>query len=291
MYELEHILSAQNILGEGPLWNVEEQALYWVDLKGYTLHRLWPATQTHEVFDMGVRVGALAFRAFEGLVLATTNGFNYWEPKTNQMDFITNPIAGKEKASFNDGKVDRQGRFWAGSVTIGERKPQNALYRLDPNGKVHTMITGVTTSNGIGWSPDNKTMYFVDSWRYTIYAYDFDLETGTISNKRCFVKVPKEEGDFPIPDGLTVDSEGYVWCALFGGFRVVRYDPSGKIDREILLPVSHPTSCIFGGETLNELYITTARLTDEQSQTYPLAGDLFRVKTDVKGLPEPKFGG
>ncbi len=290
MYELEHVLSVQNVLGEGPLWNVEEQALYWLDLRGYTLHRFWTANQAHEVFDMGMRVGSLGFRASGSLVLATNNGFCYWDTETRRMDFIANPIAGKEKASFNDGKVDRKGRFWAGSVTIGERKPQNALYRLDPGGEIHTMITGVTISNGIGWSPDDKMIYFVDSWRNTIYAYDFDLETGEISNRRPFVEMYQKDG-YPVPDGLTVDSEGYVWCAIFGGFRIVRYDPSGKADREIVLPFPRPTSCIFGGKNLDELYITTARLTEGEEQPHPLAGDLFRIKTDIKGLPEPKFGG
>jgi sugar lactone lactonase YvrE len=288
MSELEHVLACQNILGEGPLWNAQEKALYWVDIEGKTINRYWPATGDQEKLEMDFAACALAFRESGGMVLATSEGYAFWSPETKKLEPIANPEAGKEGARFNDGKVDRMGRFWAGTMT--PEGATSALYRLDPDETLHTMETGVTISNGIGWSPDDKTMYFVDTMRYMINAYDFDLDTGNIFNKRAFVQVPEEEG---VPDGLTVDSEGYVWCALCMGGKIVRYDPTGKVDQEVILPVKLPTSCIFGGDNLDELYITTAwiSLDDEQRKEQPYAGDLFRLKTEVKGLPEPMYKG
>lgn len=290
MYEVEQVLAVNNNLGECPLWNSKEKALYWVDINGKTINRFWPSNGKHDIFDVGIPVGAFAFRNAGGFVMATSEGFAYWDSETNKLDFIADPEAGKEEARFNDGKVDRSGRFWAGTMTPLKDEATNALYRLDPNGVVNTMETGVSLANGIGWSPDNETMYFVDSLKQVIYAYDFNLETGTISNRRGFIKVPEEDG---IPDGLTVDNEGFVWCAMWGSWKVIRYTPLGKKDREIRMPVIFPTCCAFGGENLDVLYITSAHytLTEEQRKEHPNAGNLFRLQTDVKGIPEPMFMG
>jgi sugar lactone lactonase YvrE len=285
MDQVEHVLTVGNELGEGPIWSAEEQALYWVDITQHCFHRLYPVTGGHEVFQVGLPVGALGFRASGGLVMATKNGFATWD--WSSLHFIAHPEEGKTNARFNDGAVDRQGRFWAGTLSEG---PTSSLYRLDPDGSVHTMETGVTVSNGIGWSPDNKTMYFTDSPEHVIYAYDFDPESGAIENRRPFAHTPDEEG---VPDGLTVDREGFVWSARWGGWKVTRYDPDGRVEREIRLPVQKPTSCTFGGAELDKLYITSARtaLSEAEKERQPLAGDLFRVKTDVSGFAEPKFLG
>jgi len=274
-------------LGEGPVWNADEQALYWVDIEQGRVHRLHPATGAHDVFDLGLPIGALGFRSSGGLVIATRAGFAFWDLQTQELRFVADPEADRPDARFNDGAVDRQGRFWAGTMGQG---PTSSLYRLDPDGSVHRMETGITIANGIGWSPDNRTMYFTDSPLRVIYAYDFDPATGAIENRRPFVHTPDEEG---VPDGLVVDSEGFVWSARWGGWKVTRYDPAGKVEREVRLPVQHPTSCTFGGPRLDELYVTSAwtALSEEERGKQPWAGDLFRLRAGVKGLAEPKFLG
>ena len=194
------------------------------------------------------------------MVVATSEGFAFWDPMTNQMDPIASPEAGKEGARFNDGKVDRQGRFWAGTMT--PEGATSSLYRLDPDLTVHKMESGVTISNGVGWSPDNRLMYFVDTMVRVINVYDFDADTGAISNKRIFYQIAESDG---VPDGLTIDAEGYIWCALCMGWKVIRIAPSGDLDVEIKMPIWLPTSCAFGGKNLDELYVTTGWVTMSES--------------------------
>lgn len=282
MNTAEPVLSIQNALGEGPLWSVDEQALYWVDIHDNCFYRLTPNNGEYQRFEVGLPVGCLAVTDIGRLLLGTQRGLALWNPDSEQLTFLMNE-AYEPEGRFNDGAADRQGRFWAGTMS---NKPENNLYRLDPDGQVHVMQTGVTISNGIGWSPDNTIMYYSDSGPGIIYAYDFDAGTGTISNRRTFV-LPSDTDD--VPDGLTVDSEGFIWCAHWGSWKVKRYDPDGNIEREIELPVKLPTSCMFGGPDLNELYITTARspLSEAEKEQQPHAGDLFRIETDVRGLPEP----
>jgi sugar lactone lactonase YvrE len=287
MEQVQRLLHLNNRLGEGPVWNVNERALYWVDIDGHRFYRYYPATGAQEHFDVGQPIGVLRFRKSGGLVMALRDGLAFWDAQTPSLRFIANPEPGKPQARFNDGAVDRLGRFWAGTLAPGAT---SRLYRLDPDLSLHTMETGITVSNGIGWSPDNRTMYFTDSRIHMIYAYDFDLASGTITHRRAFVHTPDDPST---PDGLTVDSEGFIWCARWGGWKVVRYDPTGKVEREIRLPVEYPTSCAFGGEALDELYITSAwtRLSEAQRKEQPAAGDIFRLKTNIKGLPEPLFAG
>jgi len=283
-----HVYASQNILGEGPLWNAKEQAIYWVDIEGKKIQRYFPESGKYEAFDAPLRVCLMAFREKGGLICGTEDGFYFWDTKNQQMEFITHPEKGKENARFNDGKVDRKGRLWAGTMT--PTGATSALYRMDADLQVSKHVDGITISNGIGWSPDNTIMYYVDSIRYVIYAFDYDHESGEISNQRPFVQM---DADFGIPDGLTVDSEGYVWCAIYDGWKVMRYAPDGSVSAEIKFPVSKPSSCMFGGKDLDELYVTTIAdgLTPQQKEKEPLAGDLFMIKTDVKGLPEPDFAG
>jgi sugar lactone lactonase YvrE len=285
--QVEHVLSVQNGLGEGPLWHPDEKALYWVDIDEGCFYRFDPALGHHECFDVGVPIGCLAFRERGGLVLATKKGFAFWDFDTKELQHIADPEADRPDTRFNDGAVDPQGRFWAG--TLGT-DPTCALYRLDPDMSVHTMVTGVTVANGIGWSPDNQTMYFTDSIPKTIYAFDFDPGTGAVENRRPFVHTPDEVG---VPDGLAIDSEGFIWSARWDGWKITRYDPDGVVEREVALPVQRPTSCAFGGPELDELYITSARvgLSEAELQRQPLAGDVFCLKTGIRGLPEPKFLG
>jgi sugar lactone lactonase YvrE len=223
--------------------------------------------------------------------MATQKGFAFWNEQKQELEYIADPEADKPDNRFNDGAVDSAGRFWAGTMdTSADGRPVGALYRLDPDGSVHTMETGIGTSNGIGWSPDNTIMYFVDSPLRTIFAYDFDAATGNIANRRTFVSTAGEVSE---PDGLTVDSEGCIWCAYWNGAKIVRYTPHGKVERVLAVPALRVTSCVFGGPHLDELYITSsgADLTDGQRKQYPLSGDLFRLKTDIRGLEKYKFAG
>ena len=285
MYEVEHILSVENHIGESPQWNIEEQALYWIDLWPGIIYRYKPDSGLYQIFNLGIPIGAISFRASGGLVLATKDGFATWDSTTGRLEFISNPESDSQ-FRFNDGKVDRQGRFWAGTMIEGSTEPVGSLYRLDPDLSVHTMDTGMILTNGIGWSPDNGTMYYNDTLKQCMYAYDFNATTGAITNRRIFIQYPPDTN----PDGLTVDSEGYIWCALCKAYKVVRYAPSGVIDREIQLPGIFTLSCIFGGKNLDELYVTTGWLENREKQQI-FAGDLFRIKTDVKGLPEPASAG
>ncbi len=292
MSEVEHVLAINNKLGEGPVWCSEEQALYWVAIESNCFYRMYPTSMKYEVFEVGLPIGVLAFRASGGLVMATKSGFAFWDTQKG-LRLIADPEAHKPHTRFNDGAVDCQGRFWAGTMCgLPEmcKEQEGCLYRLDPDGSVHTMETGLKISNGIGWSPDNKLMYLTDSPLHMIYVYDFDAATGAIENRRPFIHTPEEHG---IPDGLAVDSEGFIWSACWGGWKITRYDPAGKAEREIQLPVQYPTSCAFGGERLDELYITSAwtALSEEQKKKQLGAGDLFRIKTNLKGLVSSKFVG
>lgn len=290
VFEANRLLEIGNRLGEGTRWNVAEQALYWVDIENHRFSRMEAAAGEIETFDVGLPVGALAFRKGGGLVLATKKGFATWDFGSNKPEFLpgADPEKGKERARFNDGRVDCMGRFWAGTMVPGEHS--SSLYRLDPDGSVQKMDSGFTISNGIGWSPDNKIMYFTDTEIRTIYAYDFDPAAGSISNRRPFVHTPDDDS---YPDGLSVDSEGFVWCARWGGFCVVRYDPEGKQERIVRLPAENVTCVALGGPDLTDLYISTAwsGLSDSQRQAQPAAGDMFYLKTDIKGMEEFHFGG
>jgi sugar lactone lactonase YvrE len=291
MSDLEHILPIQNELGEGPVWSTDEQLLYWVDIHKGNYHRLNPLTGEHSVVNVGVPIGVLALRQSGGLILAVADGFALWDEQKRELRYLAKPDADKPLNRFNDGAVDSAGRFWAGTMNRNEDGSlDGTLYRLDPDGSVHAMETNIGISNGIGWSPDDTIMYYIDTTPRTIYAYDFDAASGTISNRRIFAHDPADPSS---PDGLAVDSEGYIWAAHWGGAKVVRYDPDGKVERVIQVPALQPTSCVFGGPALDELYITSARIghTVEQQQLYPYSGDLFRLKTGIKGLEQFKFAG
>lgn len=286
--EVFHLLKSQNIIGEGPVWDEGIKALYWVDIAGKTINRFWPDTGKHEIFTTESEVGVIAFREKNGFITAGSTGFSFWSPETKKFEAISDPEEANPKSRFNDGKVDRFGRFWAGTMTA--EGAVSALYRMDTDLSIQKIDSGLTISNGIAWSPDNSVMYFVDSMRYVIYAYDFEGISGEVSNRCNFIQVSP---DYGIPDGITVDSEGCLWCAFYGGSKVTRFDNEGNVMVEIAMPVTQPTSCIFGGDNYSDLYITSAwnGLDNNERKKQPLAGDLFVINTDIKGLPEPKFAG
>jgi sugar lactone lactonase YvrE len=237
-------------------------------------------------------VTALALRAAGGLVLSLKKDFALFDLETQRLTYLGDPEKDKPDNRFNDAKCDRQGRFWAGTMgNVHWDAPTGALYRLDADGATSCHQTDVICANGMGWSPDNRTMYFTESFRYSLFAYDFDAGAGTLSNRRLFASLDPKSGGFP--DGLTVDAEGHAWSVHNAIGKVVRYTPSGEIERTIELPVPRPCGCIFGGENLDTLYITTARetLTPEQIAKYPLSGSLFAAVPGVRGIAEPHFAG
>lgn len=288
----ECVVREEAIVGESPVWSPSEQTLYWVDITGQKIHRFHPGNGASKTFDLPEPVTALALRAKGGLVLSLRKAFAFFDLESQQLTYLGNPEVDRPDNRFNDAKCDRQGRFWAGTMgAVHWDEPCGALYRLDANDSITRLQDEVICANGMGWSPGNRTMYFTESFRYAVFAYDFDAAAGTISNRRVFAEVDRASGGFP--DGLTVDAEGHVWSVHNAIGRVVRYTPDGRIERTIELPVPRPCGCTFGGEGFDTLYITTARetLTPEQLAKYPLSGSLFAATPGVRGLPEAEFGG
>jgi len=288
----EHLVPSQNRLGETPIWTPEENALYWVDWGGGLTCRFEPATGKFTTFPVSAPVTALARRASGGWIAIAQNGLYEWNPKTNVTRlFVGPPEPDKLEICYNDGAVDRQGRLLVGTVNMQDPfAPDGSLYRLDSDGSLHELDTGYATANGIGVSPDGQTVYVADQRHRQIRVLDYDTVTGTTSNRRVFASVPDEEG---MPDGLIVDAEGFVWSGHWAGWKLTRYDPAGKIERQIRFPVQHVISFAFGDKDVDELFVTTAwwGFSEEDRKQQPWAGDLFRVNTGVKGLIEPAFAG
>jgi sugar lactone lactonase YvrE len=287
-YPVENVLEARARLGEGPIWNSTQKLLYWVDIYNHRVHQFNPATGDNSFFDVGDVVGAIAFAGENRLLVAQRHHLAFLNTQTGLLTPILEIEAKLPDNRFNDGKCDAQGRFWFGSMS--PEKPQASLYRYDPDGSLHLMQTGLTISNGLGWSPDQNTFYLTDSPQQKIYAYDFNSVTGSISNRRIFVDLTSESF---YPDGLTIDSEGYIWSAMWDGWCVIRFNPEGEEILRINLPVQLPTSCTFGGQDLQTLYITTASvgLSQAQIENSFYSGDLFALQTDITGLPNYNFQG
>jgi sugar lactone lactonase YvrE len=292
MAEVEHVFEVRNVIGEGPVWHSQEECLYWVNfIEQYQILRFFPQTRRMEVFETGVPVMALGIRKAGGFIAATGQGIASWETQRKTLEPLCDPLAGRTGCRFNDAATDSRGRFWVGTLNDANPKgPDGELFCVQGDGSWQVMDKNITVANGIGWSPDRKIMYFTDSFRYSIYAYDYAADTGKITNRRTFVQTSPDAG---VPDGLTVDSDGFVWSAFWGGWKVVRYNPEGNVDREYRLPVPNPTSCAFGGKRLDELYITSASLglSTEEKERHVQSGDLFCLKAGITGMDEPRFAG
>ncbi len=288
--EIECIYNEPALLGESPLWNAEEQMLYWVDIEKAFLHCLNPQTREHHAWPMPTEIGCIGFRKAGGLIAAMRHGFATIMLPTGVVTMMDTVLTDADGVMFNDGKCDRAGRFWAGTKDLQEQSDIGALYRLDISRKATEITKGFAVSNGFAWSPDNSTFYVCNSPARIIYQYDFDMEKGTLSHQRIFAKLAEETG---YPDGVTVDSEGGVWNAHWDGGCITRYLPNGVIDEVIKMPVRRPTSCCFGGENLTTLYVTSAstRLSQEELIKDPQAGCIFALNVGIKGLLEPKFLG
>jgi sugar lactone lactonase YvrE len=282
------VVDCSNVLGEGALWCPVEQRLWWIDISTPTLWSWQSRSGRVERWPLPKPPGSFALRKNGGFLFAFRNGIATLDAPGGVPQFLSGLELGEER--FNDGKVDRAGRFWAGTLDRKLGSPIGRLYRVATDFEVKAMDRGFTISNGIGWSPDDRTMYFTDTPSRHIYRYDFDPAAGRISNRRVFVEAAPGHGG---PDGLTVDAEGYVWSAQFDRWCVNRYAPDGKLERSVRLPVQRPTTCMFGGRDLSTLYVTSARmdLSEADLAPQPHAGGVFALKPGVRGLPEPRFAG
>lgn len=290
MISVDCIVDAKASLGESPLWVPEEKALYWVDINNRLLHRYDPATGESQSLLQETEIGSIG-RATEGrLIAGRRDGFGFIDPADDTFSPLTDPEADKPVNRFNDGKMDRNGHYWCGSMQDpNPDEPAGALYRLAADGRWSKVLDGIRIPNALCWSPDGGTMYFADTRAGAIWAFDFDPVSGEMSNQRVFIDFTDQKGH---PDGATVDEEGFLWNAEYGGGRVVRYSPVGQVDQIIELPVANATCCAFGSDDLSILYITTAsqRLSEAALAEQPLAGGLFVCEPGVKGLAEPVFG-
>lgn len=286
-------LSAQNLLhararlGEGPLWDSDKQVLYWVDILNHRVHVFEPSSGDDCHWDVGGVGSALALMAGEKLLLAMGDRITTLDLTSGAVDTLTTLTFDTPGTRFNDGKCDPQGRFWVG--TLSPELGTAALYRYDPDGSVHTMETGLTISNGLGWSPDGNSFYLIDSPQRKIFAYRFDGATGEISD-RC---IAVDLGDEPVePDGLAIDRDGNLWTALWDGWAVACFSPAGKALGRVNLPVQRPTCPTFGGPDLSTLYVTTASvgLSQQEIQQGFYAGDVFAIAAPTPGLPTYPFG-
>ena len=290
--DIECVLQWPATVGESPVWHPDEKRLYWIDIQRKMIHRFNPASKTNESFLLPEIVTCIALRAQGGLILTLEKSFALFDPATGHLEKITSVEENLPANRFNDGKCDPQGRFWAGTMDAKDwKRPSGNLYRMDADRRVALMQTQVICSNGSGWAPDGRTMYYTESFRYAIFAYDFEPETGSISNRRTFAEIDETSGGFP--DGMTVDAEGCVWSNIVGLGRIARYDPKGKVERIVELPVPRATDCTFGGPNLETLYITSARetMTLKQLEEAPLSGSLFAIHTGIRGLPSTPFAG
>ncbi|HEY0416634.1 MAG TPA: SMP-30/gluconolactonase/LRE family protein [Gaiellaceae bacterium] len=275
----ELVQDARAELGEGPIWDARSDELLWVDITAGVVHRFDPRTATDRPFTAGSYVGAVVPRASGGYALAVADGF---AAATADGDVTTVASVGHgADIRMNDGACDAAGRFWAGSMHLDERAGAGCLYRLDPDGAVTTICDGVTVSNGIGWSPDDTLMYYVDTPLERVDVFDYDGATGNVSNRRPLFAV---EGPGS-PDGLVVDAEGCLWVAFWDGFAVRRYAPDGRLVDVVEVPAGRVTKPAFGGAGLADLYITSAAGPGEH------AGGLFVAEPGARGLPPRSYAG
>jgi sugar lactone lactonase YvrE len=286
--EFEVAVAPAALLGEGPRWDAATDTLLWVDIPAKLVHRYDPATGTDTTVQVSDVVSLALPRRRGGVVVGLPDGLHFLNGK--QSIGLVAIESERTDTRANDGACDAAGRLWVGTMALDERSPVAALYRVDPDYNVTTVLTGTKISNGLGWSPSGRSFYFIDSPTCRVDVFDCDLATGTLENRRPFAAVEVEGA---VPDGLTVDAEGGVWVALHGGWGLNRYSPAGDLVAEVRLPVARITSCCFGGDDLRDLYVTTRQegLSAAEHNAQPLAGALLRLDVGVAGLPTDAFAG
>jgi L-arabinonolactonase len=289
--QIDVLVDVKTTIGEGPLWDVQEQRLYWIDVVGSRVYRCTADGREVRTWEMPDTIGSMALRKDGGAVVALGSGFHFLDFKTGDVELIAHPEADRPHNRLNDGKVDARGRFIVGSMDTREGFADGNLFRLDPDLSVHTLDSGFAISNGPCWSPDGSTFYFSDTFSGEIWKYNYNLDTGTIANRRTFTNDGFTETT--TTDGSTVDAEGFLWNAHVYAGKIVRYAPDGHLDRVIDMPVKKITSVNFGGPNLDILYVTS--MAHPPLPRYPsdnqMRGSLFAIHgLGVKGLPEPRFG-
>lgn len=288
--ELIDQVNCHNLLGEGVQWNAQDKSFWWTDILSKTLFRYQLASQSLKQWDLPERLGCFSFVENKNEMLAAfESGFAWYQPETGKCEWIGKPEAHWQGNRLNDGRCDRQGRFWSGSITEQQNHPSQSagLFCVDAELKISQHLTGLKISNALCWNRDSSKMYHADSPTRTLRVYDFDAETGRLGNSTIFAKT--ETGIEP--DGACVDADDHLWNAQWGGSRVVRYAPNGTKDFVLTMPVSQATCVAFGGDDYSIIAVTSARigLSDEARQAQPDAGNLFIFKTEFTGLPESRF--
>lgn len=280
----ELVLDTKSELGEGALWNHKTGQLMWINIEGKILNIYNPESGFNREMLTGQKIGTVVPTESGHALVALKKGIYHFNLETGSKKLLAAPEAAIENNRFNDGKCDPSGRFWAGTMSMIGEKETGTLYRFDADSSIHAIIPNVSISNGIVWSLDNKKMYYIDTPTQKVMGYDFDVETGNITNPKVAVKVPEEMGS---PDGMTIDENGNIWVALWGGSAVACWNPeTGALLQTIKVPAKNVTSCAFGDDDLGTLYITSARTatSEEELLQYPHAGGLFKVQPGVKGV-------
>jgi len=286
---LDLAIHGQALLGEGPRWDAEAGRLLWVDIEAGVLHVSDPKRGDDRAIPLGARVSAVAPTRGGDVLVALPDRLAVVDLADESVRTLAEIPHGKEMR-LNDGACDPAGRFWVGSMALDVAPGVASLYRYSCNGGVEGVLSDVTLSNGLGWTPDGQGMYFIDSLAYRVDLFDFDVATGAISRRRPFVSIDAADG---IPDGLAVDDDGGVWVALYGGGAVRRYGADGTLDRVLVVPADNVTACCFGGNDGRSLYVTTASvgLTADERRRQPLAGSVFVADVGLSGPPAQPFAG
>ncbi len=279
------------LVGEGPVWDDQKSVLWWIDILSSKLYAFDPQTEVNREWDVGQHVGTVVPWRDQEVALALAHGFGSFHLETGQVRIFNDPECNQPGNRFNDGKCDPAGRLWAGTMAYEDPRNQGSLYCLDTNCQVTKVLGGIGISNGIIWSHDHKTMYYIDSLSFALRAWDFAVNSASIANERTILQV---EPDFGLPDGMTIDEEGMLWVAFYGGGKVCRvHAETGEILQTLDMPVSAITACAFGEAELDTLYITCAAqgLSEAELAKAPQAGNLFSAQTGFKGVPATRFGG
>jgi len=290
--KIEQVGTTKDKLGEGPLWDAQEQALYWIDSISRVIHRLDPATGEVQHWGVPAVIGSMALREGGSAVVALQTGLHFLDLATGECELVVDPEADMPRTRFNDGKVDRQGRFVVGTMVARDPRdePLGSLYRLNADCSLDKLDTGILISNGPCFSPDGGTLYFTDSRTGVIYAYEYDQSSGAVGTRRDFIRVAEMTGS--AGDGATVDSEGNFWTALVRNSQIGKFDPSGKLLETIVMPCALPSSVMFGGPDLDALYVTSISDSLNRQSHGKLDGGLFRITgLGVAGIAEPRFAG
>jgi sugar lactone lactonase YvrE len=288
---LDVVLAHRCLLGEGPIWDIKRKVICWIDILRGEIHEYSTQSKSHKVIAVNQMVGAIGICTDGNFVTALRNGFGFVSRESFEVKMITDPESNIPGNRFNDGKCSPDGKFWAGTMSHTDEPEMGNLYIFDKDYSVVKKISNVSISNGMAWSINQQTFYYIDTPTFAVAAYNYNKSSGEISEKRIIINIAKEDG---APDGMTIDSEGMLWIAHWDGWQITRWNPNtGKKLFSFRLPVARVTSCAFGGDDLGDLYITSASvgLASDDLANQPLAGSLFVIKNiGYNGLPGFEFG-